>query len=137
MNELWSGIVNSGLLLAVLAVAVAGIKCGVAWLNAKTQDITNGMKSQKVGNAIWRAEQAVSTAVLETAQMEADRYKAMGGGKLSDEQAAELKQLAIDRAKSFLTEDIINLLKENLGDVEAWFEGMTEQYVRQAKGGPA
>lgn len=131
-EQLWNAIINSGLLLALLT-AVGGVvtalfKYGTAWVEARTAKI----KDEHVRAAMQQIEEAASAAVAQTAQQEGDVLKAAAvNGKLTLEQAAQLKTNAIARVKSFLTDNVVSLAKKNVGNVDAWIESLVEQAVRQ------
>jgi hypothetical protein len=132
MNEQFlSLLVSSGLLAVVLAVAISALKLGKAWLDAKTEELRERIKSEKVRNALAQGETAVWNAVLQTAQQEADAFRrAAADGKLTDEEKAELRDIAKNRALSFLTEDVIDLITENVRDFDEWLNALIEKVVR-------
>jgi cyanate lyase len=124
-------LVSSGLLAVLLAVAMSALKLGKAWLDAKTEELRERISSQKVRDALAQGETAVWNAVLQTAQLEADAFrKAAEDGKLTDEEKAKLRNIAKERALSFLTEDAINLIRENVRDFDEWLNALIEKVVR-------
>jgi cyanate lyase len=129
-TEFWA--ISLPVLVALVGLVLGLIKLGKVWVDSKAAEIQAGIKSEEVGNAFYRAEQLVTTAVLQTAQVEADAFKsAAADGKLTEEEMKELRDLAISRAKSFITDDLMDLLMENIKDVDAWLEAQVEATVRR------
>jgi hypothetical protein len=122
--------ITSGLLAVLIAMVIALIKLGTAWIESKTSQIQN----TKVRDAFLHVEAAVESAVNQTAQQEADSLKAAAqDGKLSEEEKQKLKQIAIDRAMAFVSLDAVELVKDNIQDFTAWIDALVEKYVRQSK----
>ena len=129
-NQLWQAIVDSGMLItlvgAVGTLLWGLIKFGSAWVESKFESI----KNEKVKNALLEIERAVEAAVAQTAQFEVEAAKkAAADGKLTPEEIAEMKQIAIDRATSFVTVDAIEIAKKNVVDFDAWVSALVEKYV--------
>lgn len=134
MDNIWTFLVSSGILAAVLGLGLVGINYLKAWINAKTADLAERLHDDKVKDAVVKAENLISLAVVETAQVEADAFKkAAEDGKITDEEKAQLKQIALDRANKLIKDDLAVLVTESVGDYSAWLESQIENAVFYSK----
>jgi cyanate lyase len=133
-NEILTLLISSGVLVAVVGLCVSLVKLGKVWVDAKTAEITARIKNNAVADALRRAEESITYAVVQTAQVEADAFKAAAeDGKLTESEMRELRDIAMERAKSFITDDLMSILTENIKDVDAWIVAQIETNVRSLK----
>jgi hypothetical protein len=132
--DLMAFLMTSGILVAVGGLVVTAIKYGVAWFNVKRDELLEKMHDKKVADALRKASDLVTMAVIQTAQVEAKKFKeAIADGKLSDEEKAELFQIAKDRALTLITNDMASLIVEDIGDLDAWLDAQIENSVWYSK----
>jgi hypothetical protein len=133
-NELLSFLVSSGILVALVGLGITGIKFLKVWLDAKIAVMLENLHNEKVADAIRKAENAVTLAVVQTAQLEADAFKAAAAdGKLTNEEKIQLRDLAKERAISLINNDIAGLIVEDINDFDGWLNTQIENAVWYSK----
>ena len=134
LADLFSLLIQSGLLAAVLGLVISGLKCAKTYIDAKTAEATAKIKDSNVQSALNAAEDCVTTVVLEMAQTVSDDLKAKSAdGKLTADDAAKIKEDAVAKIQALLSDDVTNTLNTVFGDAEAWVRSKIEAAVKQLK----
>ena len=120
----------TGVLAALAGVSISAIRLLKAWIDAKTAQISD----DRGRKAVQQVNDAVFTAVLETAQLYADSLKkAAERGKLTDEDKQNLKKIAHDRAIAFISGDVWKVAAKQVDDLDVYINAQIEKYVRLDK----
>ena len=117
-----------GLLITVL------IGLGIAYLQAKAQEIKHKAARDSVQAALAEAEYQAANAVKAVQQVLVDNFrKAAEDGKLTDDE----KRLALEAAKEVFLNSIsvgaLDTLKSAVGPVEDWLTELLEAKVLELK----
>lgn len=132
--QIINAIIAAGGVSALAGLVVSGARYLKATADAKTAQITAGIKNDQVKTALQQGEDAATTAVLELAQTTVDDLKAKAaGGKLTPEQAQQIKNAAISRAMSMLSDAAIQTINTESRNAQAWIEAKIEAAVKKAK----
>jgi hypothetical protein len=130
----------ASLLPAIIAALSPVIVALLGVLSAKLVELINAKaKNETVKGILARLTAAVTDAVGEVYQAEAEALKeAMADGKLSDEEKARLRQIAVDHAKSYLGPKGLAELMAVLGiateaDADKVIAGKVEKVIYDAK----
>lgn len=127
-------IIAAGGVSALAGLVVSGARYLKATADAKTAQITAGIKNNQIKTALEQGEDAATTAMLEIAQTTVDDLKAKAAdGKLTPEQAQQVKSAAVNRALSMLSDAAIQTISTESGNAQAWIEAKIEAAVRKAK----
>lgn len=122
------------LLPIVVALLVALIGYGVAYLRQKTQEINNKIARESLDAALAEAEIVAINAVQATKQTLVDELKARSeDGKLTRQEALEAIEAAKKRFLASISKDSLNVLIAALGPVETWLENLLEAKVAEIK----
>ena len=100
-------------------------------LNAKVDELTANIESEKAKRYIDIIVDAISIAVTSVNQTYVDSLK--HAGKFDDESALTAKKLAIQKAKDLITADSKQFIEMAYGDFDKYLENAIESYVRQEK----
>ena len=119
-------------LIGLLITALIGL--GIAYLQAKVQEIKHKAARDSVQAALVEAEYQAANAVKAVQQTLVDNFKkAAEDGKLTDEE----KQLALEAAKEVFLNSIsvgaLDTLKAAVGPVENWLTELLEAKVLELK----
>lgn len=134
VEDLLNFLIQSGLLVALLGLGASVIKFAKTYIDAKTAEATAKINDANIKNAISVAEDCVTTVVSELAQTTVDNLKAKSvDGKLTTEEAAQIKADAIAKVKSLLSEDVQETISTIFGDVEQWISSKIEAAVKESK----
>jgi hypothetical protein len=132
--------VLAALLPAIIAALSPVIVALIGVLSAKLVELINAKaKNETVKGILARLTEAVTDSVGEVYQTEAEALKeAMADGKLTEEEKARLRQIAIDHAKSYLGPKglaelmaVLGLATE--GDADKVIGGKVEKAIYDAK----
>lgn len=127
-------LIQSGLLGVFAGLAVTGLKHLKAIADAKTAEVTAKIKDANVKNAINSAEDCATTVVLELSQTSVEDLKAKSAdGKLTAEDAAQIKADAVAKVQALLSDDVVNTLNTIYGDGQAWLSSKIEAAVKKLK----
>lgn len=111
--------------LLMMLIGVVG-----TWLTLKLS------KRTELGNlteATAQVTEAAQTTVGELKQELVDGWKAAGGGKLTQEQIAELKSMLLKKTYQKLSEPTVALLTAARVDVSALIAGAGEDWINHLK----
>lgn len=119
-------------LIGLLITALIGL--GVAYLQAKAQEIKHKTARDAVQSALAEAEYQAANAVKAVQQILVDNFrKAAEDGKLTDDE----KRLALEAAKEVFLNSIsvgaLDTLKAAVGPVEDWLTALLEAKVLELK----
>jgi hypothetical protein len=134
LTDLLNILIQSGFFAVLLGLVISAIKFAKAYIDTKTAEATAKINDGNVKNAITTAEDCVTTVVLELAQTVTDDLKAKSAdGKLTAEDAAKIKEDAVTKVQSLLSDDVTNTLSTVFGDAEAWVRSKIEAAVKKQK----
>jgi hypothetical protein len=119
-------------LIGLLITALIGF--GIAYLQAKVQEIKHKAARESLQAALAEAEYQAANAVKAVQQSLVDNFReAAEDGKLTDEE----KQLALETAKEAFLNSIsvgaLDTLKAAVGPVEDWLTELLEAKVLELK----
>ncbi len=119
-------------LIGLLITALIGL--GIAYLQAKVQEIKHKAARDSVQAALVEAEYQAANAVKAVQQTLVDNFKkAAEDGKLTDEE----KRLALEAAKEVFLNSIsvgaLDTLRAAVGPVENWLTELLEAKVLELK----
>ncbi len=120
VGRLWA-VAEPGLILALSTLIVALVYFGAAWLSARTKAIQNQDRRQALQDLIGLARDALAGAIKETAQTYTEARKAgRADGKLTAEEQAEARQLAMNAFLTRLGEGGQDLARKAIPNLEEW-----------------
>ena len=123
--------VQETLYLVVTGIAPLLITYMILFLKSKIKEQQEKIDNENLNKYIAIATDAVSMAVLTVSQTYVDELKRQGK---FDKQAQEnAKQMAIDKAKSLITEEAKNAVTLLYGDFESYLNSQIESLVRESK----
>ena len=119
-------------LIGLLITALIGL--GIAYLQAKAQEIKHKAARESVQAALAEAEYQAANAVKAVQQILVDNFrKAAEDGKLTDDE----KRLALEAAKEVFLNSIsvgaLDTLEAAIGPVEDWLTALLEAKVLELK----
>ena len=119
-------------LIGLLITALIGL--GIAYLQAKVQEIKHKAAGESLQAALAEAEYQAANAVKAVQQTLVDNFReAAEDGKLTDEE----KRLALEAAKEVFLNSIsvgaLDTLKAGVGPVENWLTELLEAKVLELK----
>ncbi len=134
---MWEGfVVNlSEILIPLIGLLITAlIGFGIAYLQAKVQEIKHKAARESLQAALAEAEYQAANAVKAVQQTLVDNFReAAEDGKLTDEE----KQLALETAKEAFLNSIsvgaLDTLKAAVGPVEDWLTELLEAKVLELK----
>ena len=122
------------LLPIVVALLVALIGYGVAYLRQKTAEINNKIARDSLDAALAEAEVVAINAVRATNQVLVDALREKNeDGKLTKEEALQALQTAKDYFIVTISKDSLKILTAALGPVEDWIGQLIEAKVAETK----
>lgn len=134
MNEsqMIGAVLQSGLLAAVLGLILSGVKYIKGMVDAKTAEVTAKIKDTNIKHAVSTTEDCVTTTVYKLAQTTTDDLKAAAAdGKLTAEEAAQVKENALAEIKHMVGSDALATLDTVFSDVDSWLKSKIEAAVKQ------
>lgn len=129
-------LVNVAVGLVALGAAAASycLKKGADKLKAETRKIEDQNQSQLMWHAIDRLEDTAEKAVTKTEQTVAEQLRqAVKDGKTDRSELVALGQKVCQEVLQMLEPDVVNVLSENLGDLQAYVESTVETQVNRLK----
>jgi polyhydroxyalkanoate synthesis regulator phasin len=123
-------------ILPLLATVVSAL---LIWgLTEFTKWIRSKVKSEQLGDAFIAAAQLAATTVNEAnATIVKGFQEAAVDGKITKDEAKQVKEDVLGQVKTNLPERSNKLLSEAVGDLDAYLRGLIEQKVEDAKRPPA
>lgn len=123
--------IQETLYLVVTGIVPLLITYIILFLKSKIKEQQEKIDNENLNKYITIATDAISIAVLTVSQTYVDELKRQGK---FDKQAQEVaKQMAIDKAKSLITEEAKNAVTLLYGDFEAYLNSQIEALVRENK----
>lgn len=123
--------IQEALYLVVTGIVPLLITYIILFLKSKIKEQQEKIDNENLNKYITIATDAISMAVLTVSQTYVDELKRQGK---FDKQAQEVaKQMAIDKAKSLITEEAKNAVTLLYGDFEAYLNSQIEALVRENK----
>lgn len=127
LNEILKSIVYI-VITGILPIIVPYI---IKVLNAKVDELTANIESEKAKRYIDIIVDAISIAVTSVNQTYVDSLKQ--AGKFDDESAFTAKKLAMEKARDLISADSKHFIELAYGDFDKYLENAIESYVRQSK----
>lgn len=127
LNEILKSIVYI-VITGILPIIVPYI---IKLLNAKVDELTANIESEKAKRYIDIIVDAISIAVTSVNQTYVDSLKQ--AGKFDDESAFTAKKLAMEKARDLISTDSKHFIELAYGDFDKYLENAIESYVRQSK----
>lgn len=127
LNEILKNIVYI-VITGILPIIVPYI---IKLLNAKVDELTTNIESEKAKRYIDIIVDAISIAVTSVNQTYVDSLKQ--AGKFDDESAFTAKKLAMEKARDLISADSKHFIELAYGDFDKYLENAIESYVRQSK----
>lgn len=127
LNEILKNIVYI-VITGILPIIVPYI---IKLLNAKVDELTTNIESEKAKRYINIIVDAISIAVTSVNQTYVDSLKQ--AGKFDDESAFTAKKLAMEKARDLISADSKHFIELAYGDFDKYLENAIESYVRQSK----
>ena len=119
------------LYLIITGILPLLITYGILFLKVKIKEQEKNLENDQLVKYIDAATDAISKAVLTVNQTYVDSLKKQG--KFDEEAAKTAKQIAIDKAKSLITEDSKASIETLYSDFEAYLNDAIEELVRENK----
>lgn len=116
------------LLIALIPVIAKYVTSALESIKRKA---AQEIKNEKVEATIFKVLDIVRNAVEATNQTFVAELKANGGLTQEDKEKAYLK--TYDTVKTLLTDDVINLIVEEYGDLEVYLDTVIEKVVANKK----
>lgn len=134
MENWFDMLVQSGLLIVLIGIAVKGLNLLGALIDAKTAEIANNVQNVKLREYLLSAENSVKTGVLTVAQELGDSLKERASdGKLSDEDKKILKELCIEKVTLMIGNDVKKAVTVLKGDFDSWLNSSIEAFIKESK----
>ena len=119
------------LYLIITGILPLLITYGILFLKVKIKEQEKNLENDQLVKYIDAATDAISKAVLTVNQTYVDSLKKQG--KFDEEAAKTAKQMAIDKAKAWITEDSKAAIETLYSDFEAYLNDAIEELVRENK----
>ena len=136
MNEqtIITFLISSGLLVALLAFALSGLKYLKVYLDAKTADLLANNRSVVIKAAVTKAEDSIWAVVFQLAQETVDNIKEKAlDGKLTADEITILRDTAYTRAITLMGDKAYSLLYSYTDDVKTWIYTKIDAISRETK----
>lgn len=133
-NEILDIIIKSGLLSVLLGLVISLIKFAKTYIDNKTKETTASIKNQNIRESINIVENCITSVVLELSQTIVDDLKEKSAyGKLTDEEKASIRNLAVVKVEQLVSDEIYTTLGEVFGNTEKWLVERIEAEVKRIK----
>lgn len=127
-------LVSSGLLVALLALAMSGLKYLKVYLDKKIEELAANKKAALIAQTVAKANDAIWDVVFQLAQESADNLKAAASdGKLTPSEITQLRNTAYNRSVELMGTQTHNLLELYADDVEKWIYTKIDAIARETK----
>lgn len=124
MDKTWMDVLIQVIEMLVGLIVTAGIPYLFALLKSKVQHT-------KAQQYLDRAEEYLTSAVAMVNQVFVDQLKA--DGKFNEENQTEAFQMAMDTWMDMLSEDMKDVITEEVGNFSTWAEAQIEARVKMLK----
>lgn len=124
MDKTWMDVLIQVIEMLVGLIVTAGIPYLFALLKSKVQHT-------KAQQYLDRAEEYLTSAVAMVNQVFVDQLKA--DGKFDEENQTEAFQMAMDTWMDMLSEDMKDVITEEVGNFSTWAEAQIEARVKMLK----
>lgn len=131
-------LVSTGLLAALLALAISGLQYLKSYLDMKKNELLKNLSNAAILTAVDKASDAIWDVVMQLAQETADGLKAKSAdGKLTADEIIMLRDTAYSRVITLMGENAYHLLNDYTDDVEKWIYTKIDAVARETKIPPA
>ena len=127
----WNEFLQNVLYAVIIAVVPLITRLAIVYINTKIQQRASEIENENLKKYINAATEAVSLAVLSVQQTYTDSLKA--AGKFDKEAQKTAKKLAIEKAKTLITQEAKSYVEMLYGDFELWVDETIETLVRESK----
>ena len=127
MDELYFKILITAVAVIVLPLLAWGMNYLVNYLKEKASYIEN----ETIREAVLKAIDIVEQVVLYVMQTYVDALKRKG--EFDEEAQKAAFQMAKEKAKNLITEEMQKTIENGYGDFDTWLETRIEQTVRETK----
>ena len=127
----WNKFLTDLMFVMITAVLPILARYLIVFINTKVAEKTANIESENIKKYINAATEAVSLAVLTVQQTYTDSMKA--SGKFDKEAAIKAKNMALEKAKSIITDETKKYVEMLYGDFESWIDQAIETMVRDSK----
>lgn len=122
--------VGVAVLSALAVILVQGVNIAKEWALTKIKGIADDNARKLVNDAVIRVNEIVSAVVMSIEQEEKQEIlKAMEDGNVTRDELVALKDVAINRVKTQLLPETMELLEESFGDVTEYISDKVSQQV--------
>lgn len=122
----WSEIIFSVVSVVLTALASWGVSKLIAFINSK-------IENEKTASLFTDAVQAVANAVKATYQTYVQALK--GTDMWTTEAQTKALEMALETAKSAMSEEVKEYIEKHFGDIDAWITSQTESTLYDLKNG--
>jgi endonuclease/exonuclease/phosphatase (EEP) superfamily protein YafD len=127
-------LVSSGLMVAILALAMSALRYLKLFLDAKIAELLAKQKSEAITAAVAKANDAIWTVVMQLAQETVDNLKEKAlDGKLTPDEITMLRDTAYARSIELMGQQTYGLLNAYAEDVRAWIYTKIDALSRETK----
>ncbi len=134
MDNVVEFLVSTGLLTALLALAISGLRYLKLFIDKKIAELTAKAKNEAVDAAVTKAEDAIWTVVMQLAQETADDLKEKSeDGKLTIDEIKMLRDTAYARSIELMGQQTYGLLNAYAEDVRTWIYTKIDALSRETK----
>lgn len=134
MENWFDMLVQSGLLIVLVGVAMKGLKLLGTLIDAKTAEIASNTQNVKLREYLLSAENSVKIGVLTVAQELGDALKDKAeDGKLSDEDKKDLKEMCIEKVTLMVGNEVKEAVTVLKGDFDIWLNNSIEAFIKESK----
>jgi rRNA maturation endonuclease Nob1 len=134
MENWFDMLVQSGLLIVLVGVAMKGLKLLGTLIDAKTAEIASNTQNVKLREYLLSAENSVKIGVLTVAQELGDALKDKAeDGKLSDKDKKDLKEMCIEKVTLMVGNEVKEAVTVLKGDFDIWLNNSIEAFIKESK----
>lgn len=133
MEEIVSSFWDFGITVAVGAVTLLSMQI-IAFVRLKIKGVKNDSVFTLLDSAVSTAEYIVNLVVARLQQEVVSNLKAAAAdGKLTKSEIEQITKSAFIDIKTMLSEDTINVLESNFGNIELYIKSIIEKKVLDLK----
>lgn len=134
MENWFDMLVQSGLLIVLVGIAMKGLKLLGTLIDAKTAEIASNTQNVKLREYLLSAENSVKIGVLTVAQELGDALKDKAeDGKLSDKDKKDLKEMCIEKVTLMVGNEVKEAVTILKGDFDIWLNNSIEAFIKESK----
>lgn len=127
----FSNLLKDILYIVLTAIAPIVVTYFTKYVDAKIEEMTANIESEKIKKYIESVSDAISIAVTSVSQTYVDSLKA--SGQFDKEAQAKAKELAMDTARKLITQNAQDTIDMIYGDFNEYLESAIESYVRASR----